>query len=50
VLPALPPVAARDFDEAQRGAEDFVRMQGDDLGAPRFVDVKARGLKRRPLH
>ena len=45
VLPALPPVAARDFDEAQRGAEDFMRVQADELGAPRFVNVKARRLK-----
>ena len=46
VLPSLPPVTARDLDEAQRGAEEFMRMQADELGAPRFVDVKARRLRR----
>ena len=44
VLPTLPPVPARDYDEAQLGAEEFMRTQTDELGAPRFVNVKARWL------
>lgn len=47
VLPALPLLPAREFEEAQLGAEEFMRTQTDELGAPRFVDVKARRLRKR---